>query len=109
MKILITYAYAGVGHKKAAMAIEKALAGVPDIEVKNIDFLDSGAGRSGRNLSSNSPSGNIDFAGLQRATYNNSNSQTFAPVIHFSGNVYGTDEFDKHVDKAMRNIKRNLS
>jgi processive 1,2-diacylglycerol beta-glucosyltransferase len=40
MKILITYAYAGVGHKKAAMAIEKALAGVPDIEVKNIDILD---------------------------------------------------------------------
>src|SRR3989338_7936030 len=51
MKILITYAYAGVGHKKAALAIEKALAqanapvgrhmathGV--VEVKNIDVLD---------------------------------------------------------------------
>ena len=40
MKILITYAYAGVGHKKAAMAIEKALAGRSGIEVKNIDVLD---------------------------------------------------------------------
>jgi len=40
MKILITYAYAGVGHKKAAMAIEKALAGYKGIEVKNVDFLD---------------------------------------------------------------------
>ena len=60
MKILITYAYAGVGHKKAALAIEKALAfpcraGLPVLrsfseggnlpyretnEVKNIDILD---------------------------------------------------------------------
>jgi processive 1,2-diacylglycerol beta-glucosyltransferase len=42
MKILITYAYAGVGHKKAAMAIEKALVqiGDPGLEVKNIDVLD---------------------------------------------------------------------
>ncbi len=40
MRILITYAYAGVGHKKAALAIEKALAGVPDVKVKNIDVLD---------------------------------------------------------------------
>jgi len=40
MKILITYAYAGVGHKKAALAIEKALAGHSGVEVKNIDVLD---------------------------------------------------------------------
>jgi len=51
MKILITYAYAGVGHKKAAMAIEKALADFSSCrgglnlpyktnEVKNIDILD---------------------------------------------------------------------
>ena len=42
MKILITYAYAGVGHKKAAMAIEKALADSSSggIEVKNVDVLD---------------------------------------------------------------------
>jgi processive 1,2-diacylglycerol beta-glucosyltransferase len=42
MKILITYAYAGVGHKKAAMAIEKALAQMnnPKLEVRNIDVLD---------------------------------------------------------------------
>lgn len=42
MKILITYAYAGVGHKKAAMAIEKALGQMnnPGLEVKNIDVLD---------------------------------------------------------------------
>ncbi|MCX5693073.1 MAG: glycosyltransferase [Candidatus Omnitrophica bacterium] len=39
MKILITYAYAGVGHKKAAMAIEKALSGI-GIEAKNVDVLD---------------------------------------------------------------------
>jgi len=40
MRILITYAYAGVGHKKAALAIEKALAGYSGVEVKNIDILD---------------------------------------------------------------------
>ncbi|MDP2910984.1 MAG: glycosyltransferase [Candidatus Omnitrophota bacterium] len=40
MKILITYAYAGVGHKKAALAIEKALAGHSGVEVKNVDVLD---------------------------------------------------------------------
>jgi len=40
MKILITYAYAGVGHKKAAMAIEKALAGYSGFEVKNVDILE---------------------------------------------------------------------
>ena len=40
MRILITYAYAGVGHKKAAMAIEKALAGHSGVEVKNVDILD---------------------------------------------------------------------
>jgi len=51
MKILITYAYAGAGHKKAAMAIEKALADFSSCrgglnlpyktnEVKNIDVLD---------------------------------------------------------------------
>lgn len=41
MKILITYAYAGVGHKKAAMAIEKALADIgTKNEVKNVDVLD---------------------------------------------------------------------
>ena len=42
MKILITYAYAGVGHKKAAMAIEKALLQMnhPGLEVKNVDVLD---------------------------------------------------------------------
>src|SRR3989338_5687784 len=40
MKILITYAYAGVGHKKAAMAIEKALADFKGVEVKNVDVLD---------------------------------------------------------------------
>jgi len=40
MKILITYAYAGIGHKKAALAIEKALAGYEGVEVKNIDVLD---------------------------------------------------------------------
>jgi len=42
MKILITYAYAGVGHKKAAMAIEKALADSSPggIKVKNVDVLD---------------------------------------------------------------------
>ena len=40
MRILITYAYAGVGHKKAALAIEKALAGHSGVEVKNIDVLD---------------------------------------------------------------------
>ncbi|MDO8602308.1 MAG: glycosyltransferase [Candidatus Omnitrophota bacterium] len=42
MRILITYAYAGVGHKKAALAIEKALvqSGDPGLEVKNIDILD---------------------------------------------------------------------
>ncbi len=51
MKILITYAYAGVGHKKAAMAIEKALScrggfkTLPykddsGIHIKNVDILD---------------------------------------------------------------------
>ena len=40
MRILITYAYAGVGHKKAALAIEKALAGHGGVEVKNVDVLD---------------------------------------------------------------------
>jgi len=43
MKILITYAYAGVGHKKAAMAIEKVLAAdssAAGIEAKNVDILD---------------------------------------------------------------------
>ena len=50
MRILITYAYAGVGHKKAALAIEKALtfpcrAGLnlpyrETNEVKNVDILD---------------------------------------------------------------------
>jgi len=40
MRILITYAYAGVGHKKAALAIEKVLAGHSGVEVKNVDVLD---------------------------------------------------------------------
>jgi processive 1,2-diacylglycerol beta-glucosyltransferase len=42
MKILITYAYAGVGHKKAAMAIEKALddSSPGGIKVKNVDVMD---------------------------------------------------------------------
>ena len=40
MRILITYAYAGVGHKKAALAIEKALSGHSGVEVKNVDILD---------------------------------------------------------------------
>lgn len=42
MKIVITYAYAGVGHKKAALAIEKALAAGQGagVEVKNVDILD---------------------------------------------------------------------
>ena len=40
MRILITYAYAGIGHKKAALAIEKALAGHSGVEVKNVDILD---------------------------------------------------------------------
>jgi len=39
MRILITYAYAGVGHKKAALAIEKALIG-SGAQVKNVDVLD---------------------------------------------------------------------
>jgi processive 1,2-diacylglycerol beta-glucosyltransferase len=40
MRILITYAYAGVGHKKAALAIEKALAIHSGVDVKNVDMLD---------------------------------------------------------------------
>ena len=40
MRILIAYAYAGVGHKKAALAIEKALSGHSGVEVKNVDILD---------------------------------------------------------------------
>lgn len=40
MRILITYAYAGVGHKKAALAIEKVLVGHSGVEVKNVDVLD---------------------------------------------------------------------
>ena len=40
MKILITYAYAGIGHKKAADAVSKALSGFRKAEVQNIDVLD---------------------------------------------------------------------
>ncbi len=40
MKILITYAYAGVGHKKAADAVYGALLGLKGIDVENIDVLD---------------------------------------------------------------------
>ncbi|MFA4991763.1 MAG: glycosyltransferase [Candidatus Omnitrophota bacterium] len=42
MKILIVYAYAGIGHKKAADAVEKALSAkaAPGLQVKNVDILD---------------------------------------------------------------------
>jgi len=40
MKILITYAYAGVGHKKAADAVYGTLSGIKGIDVENIDVLD---------------------------------------------------------------------
>lgn len=56
----------------------------------------------------NVPTGNIDFAGLQRPTYNNSNSEVWAPVIHINGDIYA-ENFEQKVDKALRNIKRNLN
>jgi len=40
MKILISYAYAGIGHKKAALAVEDALSGFSGLEVSNVDMLD---------------------------------------------------------------------
>lgn len=40
MKILITYACAGIGHKKAAEAIQNALSNFNEIEVTPIDVLD---------------------------------------------------------------------
>jgi processive 1,2-diacylglycerol beta-glucosyltransferase len=40
MKILVAYAYAGIGHKKAALAVEKALSAFKNAEVKTIDALD---------------------------------------------------------------------
>ncbi|MBU1006228.1 MAG: hypothetical protein KKH08_01380, partial [Candidatus Omnitrophica bacterium] len=40
MKIFIMYAYAGVGHKKAADAVENALRDFKGAEVKNFDILD---------------------------------------------------------------------
>jgi len=40
MKILITYAYAGIGHKKAGEAIYKALRGFSGADVKIVDVLD---------------------------------------------------------------------
>jgi len=40
MKVLITYAYAGVGHKKAADAVYEVLSGFKEVEVENIDVLD---------------------------------------------------------------------
>ena len=40
MKILLTYAYAGIGHKKAAEAVQSALSDSKDLDVKIIDVLD---------------------------------------------------------------------
>ena len=40
MKILITYAYAGIGHKKAAEAVRNALREFKNAEVKTVDVLD---------------------------------------------------------------------
>jgi len=40
MKILITYAYAGVGHKKAADAVYAALSASKGLDVENVDVLD---------------------------------------------------------------------
>ena len=40
MKILIAHAYAGIGHKKAAEAIAKALAGFKKCDVEVVDALD---------------------------------------------------------------------
>ena len=40
MKVFITYAYAGIGHKKAALAIGNALREYKDIEISTFDVLD---------------------------------------------------------------------
>lgn len=40
MKILITYAYAGIGHKKAAEAVRNALKEFKSAEVRTVDVLD---------------------------------------------------------------------
>ena len=43
-KIIILYSTAGMGHKKAAIAIHKAFEGVPDVDVENVDMLDYAKG-----------------------------------------------------------------
>ncbi|MFH1782710.1 MAG: glycosyltransferase [Candidatus Omnitrophota bacterium] len=40
MNILIAHAYAGIGHKKAALAVESSLLGFKDAKVKTVDVLD---------------------------------------------------------------------
>ena len=40
MKILVTHAYAGIGHKKAAEAVYGVLSGFKEVDVKIIDVLD---------------------------------------------------------------------
>lgn len=40
MKVLITYAYAGIGHKKAAEAVRNALSDFDDVNVTTADILD---------------------------------------------------------------------